>query len=305
MSRYPTYAPAFQVKINGDSLPAALQASVISINYQDGMQGADRVEVLFANPGLQWLDHPLFQLDNGFKLSIGYAPDPLEQVFVGEITGVEPSFPSGGMPTIKVVAQDFLQRLTHGKVDRAYYVAIPKMDNFPIPDIAIGAIVSGTNLLIPVPDPVGGALSILMTIGTYVNVPGLMQKGVQRQESESDFDFLSAISRQNGWEMFIDHTLEPQGYMLRFQFLLQNYSSSLTLTYGQSLIDFTPRITNTGDIFGVSARIWVAAIKTEFVIVVGWDFDRASINLAVYPGIGSLDILLGEKAAKTLFVSIP
>ena len=31
---------------------------------------------------------------------IGYAPDPLEQVFVGEITGVEASFPASGMPTV-------------------------------------------------------------------------------------------------------------------------------------------------------------------------------------------------------------
>src|SRR5690349_4015969 len=108
MARYSTYAPAFQVQINGGPLPGALQASAVSVNYQDGMEGADRVEVTFANPDLQWLDHPLLQVDNPFTLSIGYAPDPLEEVFVGEITGVEPTFPASGMPTIKVVAQDFL-----------------------------------------------------------------------------------------------------------------------------------------------------------------------------------------------------
>jgi hypothetical protein len=302
MARYSKYAPAFQVTINGGPLPGALQASIISVNYQDGMEGADRVEVTFANPNLQWLDHPLLQVDNGFKLAIGYAPDPLEEVFVGEITGVEPTFPASGMPTIKVVAQDFLQRLTHGKVDRAFYVSIPKLDNLPLPDIAVTAIVAGSNLLIPVPDPVGGALSIIMTLATYVNVPGLMQKGIRRQESESDFDFLSKVSKQNGWEMYIDHTLEPRGYMLRFQFLLQDYSPSLTLTRGESLMEFTPRLTTVGDIFGVSARIWVSPIKMEFVVVVGWDFDRATINLSVYPGIGNLDALLGENAAKTISI---
>ncbi len=301
MARYSNYAPAFQLTIDGGPLPGSLQASIISVNYQDGMEGADRVEVTFANPNLQWLDHPLLQVNNGFKLSIGYAPDPLEQVFVGEITGIEPNFPASGMPTIKVVAQDFLQRLTHGKVDRAFYIPIG-VDNLPIPDVAIAAIVAGSNLLIPYPDPVGGALSIIMTLATYVNVPGLMQKGVQRQESQSDFDFLSKISRQNGWEMYIDHTLEPQGYVLRFQFLLQDYSASLTLTRGESLMDFTPRITTAGDVYGVSARIWVSAIKMEFVIVVGWDFDDSQFTLAVYPGIGNLDTLLGEKAAQTVSI---
>jgi phage protein D len=302
MARYSNYAPAFDLTINGGPLPGALQASIISVNYQDGMEGADRVEVMFANPDLQWLDHPLLQVDNGFKLSIGYAPDPLEQVFVGEITGVEPTFPASGMPTIKVVAQDFLQRLTHGKVDRAFYVSIPKIDFFPLPDIAVNAIVAGSNLLIPVPDPVGGALSIIMTLASYSTVPGQMQKSVRKQDSESDFDFLSKISRQNGWEMFIDHTTAPHGYILRFQFLLQDYSASVTLTRGESLMEFTPRLTTVGDVFGVSARIWVAAIKMEFVVVVGWDFDRATINLNIYPGIGNLDAVLGKDASKTISI---
>ena len=302
MAKYSNYAPAFQLTINGGPLPGALQASIVSVNYQDGMEGADRVEVTFANPNLEWLDHPLLQVDNPFTLAIGYAPDPLEQVFFGEITGVEPAFPSGGMPTIKVVAQDFLQRLTHGKVDRAFYVSIPKTDFFPLPDVAVNAIVAGTNLLVPVPDPVGGALSIILTLASYSSVPGEMQKAVRRQESESDFDFLSKISKQNGWEMYIDHGMEPHGYALRFQFLLQDYSPSLTLTWGESLMEFTPRLTTVGDVFGVSARIWVASIKTEFVVVIGWDFDRATINLNIYPGLGNLDSVLGKDASKTISI---
>src|SRR5579871_1535880 len=153
MALYPRYAPEFKVLINGDPLPSALKASIASINYQDGIEGADRVEVTFANPDLRWLDHPLLQVDNGFSLSIGYAPDPLEEVFVGEITGVEPTFPAGGMPTIRVTAQDFLNRLTKGTKDRAFRVNIPTVGNFPLPDVAVASIVSATNLLIPEPDP--------------------------------------------------------------------------------------------------------------------------------------------------------
>jgi hypothetical protein len=138
-------------------------------------------------------------VDNGFKLSIGYAPDPLEQVFVGEITGVEPAFPSSGMPTIKITAQDFLQRLTHGKIDDAFSIQAPKIDNFPLPDAVSAAIVAGSNLLIPYPDPIGGALSVVMAVALYLNVPGLAQKGVPIQNGESDFEFLSKLGRRNGW----------------------------------------------------------------------------------------------------------
>ena len=48
--------------------------------------------------------------------------------------------------------------------------------------------------------------------------------------------------------MYIDHTAEPHGHVLKFQFLIQDYAPSLTLTWGASLIDFTPRLTTVGDI---------------------------------------------------------
>lgn len=304
MARFPRYAPEFMVAINGDPIPAALRGAMTSITYQDGIEGADRVEVTFANPGLRWLDHPILQVDNGFKLSIGYAPDPLEEVFVGEIVAVEPSFPAGGMPTIKVTAQDFLQRLTHGTKDRAFRISIPSIGNFPLPDPAIAAIVAGTNLLIPDLDPIGGALSTLMTLAAYVTTPDGAQVPIRRQESTSDFDFLAEISKENGWEMYIDHTASPRGYRLKFKFLIQDYSPSLTLKWGESLMEFTPRLTTVGDLFGITARVWIATLKMEFVIVVGWDFDRAAFNLQIYPSfIGDIDEFLGPEAGgKTLSI---
>ena len=300
----PKYAPEFRLRINGEPLPVGLLAAVSSVSYTDGMEGADRVEITFANPGLRWLDHPLLQADNGLSLSIGYAPNPLEEVFVGEITGVEPSFPNGSMPTIRVTAQDFLQRLTHGKKDRAFRISIPSIGNFPIPDAGVAAIVSATNLLIPNLDPIGGALSVLMTIAAYVTTPDGGQVPIRRQESVSDFDFLSNIAKENGWEMYIDHTQQPHGYVLRFKFLIQDYAPSVTLRWGKSLMDFTPRLTTVGDLFGVTARVWIASLQTEFVIVVGWDFDRAAFNLQVYPNlIGDVDDVLGPEAGgKTLSI---
>ncbi len=304
MARFPRYAPEFSLRINGDPLPPALRAAVSSVSYTDGIEGADRVEVTFANPGLRWLDHPLLAVDNGFRLSLGYAPDPLEEVFVGEITGVEPTFPSGGMPTIRVTAQDFLQRLTRGTKDRSFLLNIPSIGNFPLPDVAIAALVSATNLLIPYPDPVGGAISAIMTLASYLAFPQFAQLGVRKQTSQSDFQFLSQISKANGWEMYIDHTLDPHGYVLRFQFLIQDYAPSLTLKWGSSLMEFAPRLTTVGDVFGVSARVWVDSLKMEFVILVSWDYDRASLDLQIYPSlVGDLGAVVGkEKADKTLSI---
>jgi hypothetical protein len=264
------------------------------------MEGADRVEVSIANPSLQWLDHPMLQVDNAFRLSIGYAPGPLEEVFVGEITGIEPSFPGSGIPTIRLTAQDALQRLQHGTKDRSFRIKIPSVGNFPLPDPVVAALVSGTNLLVPDLDPIGGALSTLISLSTFLAFPQFAQMAVRKQSGMNDFQFLTEVAKDNGWQMYIDHTAEPRGSVLKFQFLVQDYAASLTLRWGASLMEFTPRLTTVGEIDGVSARVWVDSLKMEFVITVNWDFDRASFNLSIVPGAGELGDLLAPGKTTTI-----
>jgi hypothetical protein len=165
------YAPSFTVRIAGEPLPLAMRASISSMRHQDGIEGADRVELTLVNDRLQWLDHPLLDVDAPFELDLGYAPDPLERVFVGEITGVEPAFPSGGVPTVTVTAHDFLQRLTIGAKDRAFLVSLPCIGKFPLPDNVITGIVAVTNKLVPAIDPVSAALSFLGLIIAYALDP--------------------------------------------------------------------------------------------------------------------------------------
>jgi hypothetical protein len=114
MARYPRYAPELRIQINDDDLPAALRASITSVRYQDGVNAADRVEVGFANPNLRWIQTHIrglgfqpfptgvklgpigrldgapegtFDLDNKLTLAMGYAPDPLEEMFLGRLPG--------------------------------------------------------------------------------------------------------------------------------------------------------------------------------------------------------------------------
>jgi len=300
MARYATFAPEFAITIGGEPIPAALRGAISRVSYTDGLKGADRVEITVSNERLQWLDHPLLQVDNPFTLSLGYAPDPKQRVFVGEITGVNAAFPQSGMPTLTVVAHDFLQRLTTGTKDRGFMLDLPTIGHFPLPDPLVTSLVSATNLLIPYNDPVGAAMSFFTLLMAYAISPLDAKKGVRLQSAQSDFDFLTAIAKDNGWEMYIDHTLEPQGYVLRFQFLVQDYSPSVSLTWGESLADFTPKLTTVGQVLGVQARVWVAAIKTEFVVVLSWDYDRAAFDLQIFPGFGNLDGVVGPAKAKSL-----
>jgi phage protein D len=282
------YAPEYRIEIGGDAVPPAMRASVVQINYQDGIEGADRVEVRLANDRLQWLDHPLLQVDNEFNLAIGYAPDPLEDVFFGEITGINVSFPNSGIPTVTVVAHDLLQRLTHGTKDRDFALSTACLGKFPLPDVAIAELVGFTNLLVPfggLGDLAGAGLSFLTLLIAYLLDPLEAKKAIRTQNNQSDFEFLSKLAKENGCEMFIDHSKEPHGRRLRFQLPIIDRDVAVSLKWGESLIDFTPKISTVGQVDGVSATVWLPSIQSEFHVELSWDFDRAAFNLQVFPNL--------------------
>jgi hypothetical protein len=300
----PRYVPEFRIKINGESIPAALRASVTGVSYQGGLEGADRVELSLANENLRWLDHRLLALDNSLELHLGYAPDPLEQMFVGEIVSQDATFPSAGMPTMTVAAQDRLHRLQQGNKTRWFAIPIPMVGNFPIPDYpGVVNVVGLENGLIPIVDPVGAALSVLIGGISVVSAggdPGSMQHLIRKQDGESDFNFLRRIAAEYGWEMFIEHSGPLGGYQLRFMSSLDKLAADVTLKYGQSLIDFTPRISKVGQIIGVSVRLWQPDIKMEFTVTVSWDWDRQSLNLSISPGFGMATGTGSSQASITL-----
>lgn len=301
------FAPEFQIRIRGQAAPAALRASVSSVSYQTGLDGADRVELTLVNEQLRWLDHPLLALDNELAVSIGYAPDPLDQVFVGEIVGHTATFPGNGAPMVTVVAQDRRHRLQLGTKVRWFAIPVPCRGNWPMPDPAVVGIVSVEHGLIPILDPVGAALSFLVTgaeIAVAQGDPDNMQKIIRKQVSESDFDFLRRIAHENGWEVLIDHDAPLGGRKLRFLSLAEHLAPDLTLKYGQSLIDFTPRVTTVGQVAGVSARFWIPEIKTDFTVVVSWDWDRSSLDVSISPGFG-LPAGSGDREGAIMLVQEP
>jgi len=305
MAQFPTYAPEFRIELDGTMIPAAMRGSVSRISYTDGIAGASRVEVTLANDQLQWLDHPLLQAGIPFELHLGYAPDPLERVFVGEVTGVNATFPNGGMPTVTLIAHDFLQRLTAGKVERKFAASLPFIGDFPLPDTVVMSLVTATNLLIPVPDPIGAALDFFLLVATYSATTLEGNRGVRIQQKESDHEFMARLAKENGWELFIDQTMEPQGYMVRFMGFTQDYSPSLSLTWGASLVDFSPRFTTVGQVAGVQARLWISTLKMEFVVILAWDFDRAAFDLRIMPAFGGLETFAAPGGLLTVDSTAP
>ncbi|HEV3457683.1 MAG TPA: hypothetical protein VHG32_14055 [Thermoanaerobaculia bacterium] len=294
MPSFPTYAPEFRLRINGNELPAPVSSTVTSVRYQDGRNAADRVEVGFANPNLRWHQGHIrglgfspptgikigpvrladaapdgtFDIDNKLELAIGYAPGPLEDVFVGDVTGVQVSFPNGGMPALNLVAHDRLQRLAEGKRARTFGF---------IPDAIVAAVLAAENLLIPAIDPAVAAASVLkMALGVIPTGPAGMRQG-----SESDLQLLQRIAMQYDADFWVEGDVL---YLSRF---IKETEPRLALTWGQSLLDFSPRVSTVGQVAAVTMRFTLREIPFTFSVSVFWDFDRESVGISIFPGGGA------------------
>ncbi|GJG89719.1 hypothetical protein tb265_49000 [Gemmatimonadetes bacterium T265] len=285
------YAPDFRLGIGGRPAPAALRNAVTSVRYEDGTGAADRVEVGVANVDLRFLQRHirglgtgflpdavqvgpsrlapgpagLFDIDNRLTLAMGYGPDGLVDMFDGEITGVEASFSGGGVPSMTIVAHDKLHRLTTGTAARGFG---------PLPDALVAAILGAENLIIPLIDPAVVAASTALAVVNYVfGGTGRKQKG------QSDFELLKEIAATYDADFWVEGDVL---YLARF--VPKEYASRLTLRWGESLLDFSPKVTTVGQVAAVAMKFTLREIPLSFLVTVGWDFDREAVRFVVLPG---------------------
>jgi phage protein D len=196
---------------------------------------------------------------------MGYAPGPLEDVFKGEITGVQASFPSGGMPTMTIVAHDYLHRLTEGKYARGFG---------PLPDAIIAAILSAENLLIPMIDP---TITVASTAIAAVNY--IFGGSGRKQKGQSDLELLQEIAASYDADFWVEGDIL---YIARF--FPKEYASRLTLKWGESLLDFSPQVSTVGQVAAASMKFTLREIPLSFLVSVFYDFDREAVGISVVPG---------------------
>lgn len=283
------FSPDYRLELDGEPISSALRASITSVSHTTALEGADRVEIGIANHHLRWTDDPLLGPGTPVRLSLGYNPGEFEQMFVGEVVSSQATFPADGNPTLTVAAHDRFERLREAVKTRWFAVPLPLIGNTPVPDPAIAALISFENGFVPIFDPVGAAISVLLYGASILVAAGdkdEIQKVVRRQEGESDLEFLQVVARENGWEMFVDHSGDLGGHKLRFMSPMDKLDPVRTYAYGGSLLDWSPRITTVGVIASVTGFLRVPAIKTVFEVTVGFDWDRASLDISVRPAIG-------------------
>jgi phage protein D len=252
-----TYVPDCDISLDGRPLPSILRSSLLAVRFDEALEGSSRIELQFADTTHSHLaDYAGFEIDTPVELSLGYRPRALSRVFVGTVTGIEPNFPQGGMPTLTVSAQDASSRLQQGRKDRG----------FPhyLTDGAIAALVAAENGLLPHGDLAAAAIGGL---GAFAEQP-------RYQYKQSDYELLRGIAREYGFDIWVD------GPYLNIKYLLRGLPRpEIELRWGGSLLDFSPRTTSIGQIVTARVQVWIEALKTQLAVEVGWDGERLTVRV--------------------------
>src|SRR5208282_944275 len=110
-------------------------------------------------------------------------------------------------------------------------------------DVLIAAILSAENLLIPFIDPAIAAASTAIAVVNFIfNGSGRKQKG------QSDLEVLQEIARTYDADFWVE------GGTLVLSRLVKPYTPSVTLNWGESLIDFNAKVSTIGSVFGVGVK---------------------------------------------------
>jgi hypothetical protein len=175
------------------------------------------------------------------------------------------------MPTMKLVAHDYLQRLSQGTYAGGFGF---------LPDYLVAAILSARHLLIPAIEPtVADISSVLAAIDAVFKGTGLKQGA--RGKGECDLSFIHRIAAKYDADFWVDGDVL---YVARF---IKERNPRLTLTWGESLLDFSPRMTAVGQVAGVSMMYTLREIPMSFLVTVFWDFDRETLGTRIVPGVAA------------------
>src|SRR4029453_6705290 len=115
---------------------------------------------------------------------------------------------------------------------------------------------------------------------TAMAVLDIIFKGTGRKQAgQSDLELLEQIATTYDADFWVDGNVL---YLSRF---LKEYTPRLTLTWGESLLDFSPSVSTIGQVAGVAMKFTLRELPLYFLVTVAWDFDRETLAVSVVPGV--------------------
>ncbi len=277
------YVPAFDIKINGVTLPDNAARDVMTVEYRDSIDQIDSFSITINNWDAEKRDFKytgsmrstedgersrLFDPGQEIELWMGYykpattdeargaQAKSLRLMLVGVITSLQTTFPASGQSTLTVRAQNVLRQLltqqeTHhyeDVTDSEIAEAIDRRGNLRIGNIRVPIVVDRSEQQSREP--------------RYEHV---------LQNNQYDILFLIQRARRNGYDVLLKYEDGDEGKTRPFLYFgpsVQQTSSSYLLEWGKSLVSFQPTLTTTRQVSQVTVHGWDALKKKPIEVTV-------------------------------------
>ncbi len=263
-------APAFEIYSNGSRIPPEAEMDLYQMEVTQDLNGLGSFTLSF-NAGdphtgdIKWADADIFREGSEIKIKAGFH-GPLPELFIGEVTGLEPEFPGRGPVLLAVRGLDRMFRLGFAHKTRAFN----KMK-----DSDIASQIAGDWSLTPDVEDTPVTHEYLF------------------QNNQTDFEFLLQRARHTGYEVKVE------GKRLIFRKPRETGSKIMTLTYGESLLSFFPRLSLLTQVSEVVVQFWQAKDRKSIKASAGSSAIRSTMG-GQTTGVALIERTVGEKASQVI-----
>ena len=240
-----TYAPEFEVEVQGQKLDPTTRGDVLSVKVDMDMDNLDRFEMVVNNwddstLSFKYSDTTTFDVGNRVTVRLGYA-NRLVTVMRGKIEALAPKFPESGSPTLSVSGTSNLCDL------RCRKPAKDEQKQFlDMADYEIAEIVARRNGLTPI-----------------VTKEGPKHPEVWQRDLD-DAMFLMERAKRIDFDLFVQ-TDENDQEALYFIKPKDRRDTNTVRVYvfewGRSLMSFAPKLNAARQVASVTVRGWDPSTK--------------------------------------------
>ena len=219
-------ASQVKIKIDGTEVQPDVMANVLNLAVDQHVYLPDMFTIRLQDPDFELIDSGPFNLTKEIEISAETQAGESFDLIKGEITAIEPAFQEGMLARLVVRGYDKSHRLYRETKSKAH---LNKKDSDLAEEIAQSA---------------GLQTEVESTSVVYDHI---------YQDNQTDLSFLRKRAWRIGYECFVS---DGKLYFRK----PTSESSDLTLTWGQDLLSFHPRMT--------------LAEQVDEVVVKGWDVDK-------------------------------
>lgn len=242
------YVPRFTVTVAGEAF-SAVDGVVSDVSVDLALDKATAFSFTLNYPydaehgRFEGLDWDVFAPGEPVDVSMGYGGTEKPLLREGRVTAVQPTFPSGGSPTVGVTGYGLLHAMTEPPEPPAGGTWTHTWTD-TAPHAVVEQVVAER----------GYPFGSVETVAAGVEPPEIKQ-----DEADHDLAFLLKLGETYAYELFArdgDLHFRPPRY---------DGPPDLVLEYGSSLDSFAPQVNEAGQVDGIEVRAWSAERGEEIV----------------------------------------